>query len=62
MKKVYIDRTVYYNENKLQHNIDGPAVEYFFSDIKEYWIDGKQYSESEFKNFKRSKTIKKILK
>ena len=38
-KKVYIDRIVYYNEYKLQHNEKGPAVEWYDGD-KEWWING----------------------
>ena len=42
------------------HREDGPAV--LYSDgYKEWWIKGKQYTESDFKAMQRSKKIKDIL-
>ena len=31
-----------------RHRIDGPAVDYFTMDHKEWWVDGKQLTESAF--------------
>lgn len=35
-----------YKDNRL-HSLEGPAVEHS-DDRKEYWIEGKQYTEKEF--------------
>ena len=59
-KKVYIDRIVYYNEYKLQHNEKGPAVEWYDGD-KEWWINGKQLSEKGFLFETRKSKIKKVM-
>ena len=39
--------TSWYKDGVL-HRTDGPAVE--FEDISEWWVEGVQYSEEEFKN------------
>jgi hypothetical protein len=59
-KKVYIDRIVCYDENKLQHNEKGPAVEWYDGD-KEWWINGKQLTEKEFLLKTRISKIKKVM-
>lgn len=47
-KETYDDGDVFYNNIKtLWHRLDGPAIEY--SDgTKEWYIDGKQYTELKF--------------
>ena len=47
--------------NGQHHRLDGPAVEYNDERVDEWWIDGIQYGELEFKILRRSKVIKKIL-
>lgn len=60
LKKVYVDRVVYYNDSKQRHNENGPAVEYYDGD-KEWWINGKQISKQEFILRTRQKKLNKIL-
>jgi len=58
--KTFIDRVVCYNEQGLQHNPYGPAVEYYDGQV-EYWVNGEYYSPNKFKLFKRVNNIKKII-
>jgi hypothetical protein len=60
LKKVYVDKVVYYNDNKQHHNENGPAVEYYDGG-KEWWINGKQISKQEFILRTRQKKLNKIL-
>lgn len=39
--------SVWYKDNKL-HRLDGPAVEFWYG-VKEYWINGIEYTEQDFK-------------
>tara|TARA_X000000368_G_scaffold418138_1_gene416718 strand:+ start:9090 stop:9287 length:198 start_codon:yes stop_codon:yes gene_type:complete len=59
-KKVYIDKVVYYNENKQHHNDKGPAVEWY-DGHKEWWINGKQLTEKEFLLKLRKSKIEKVM-
>ena len=58
--KVYSDKIVYYNEEGFHHNLNGPAVKWFDGD-KEWWINGKQYTESEFLLKTRQSKINKVI-
>ena len=50
----------YYNENKLRHREDGPAIEYA-SGTKSWYLNDKRYSEQEFNNLILKKRLKRIL-
>ena len=43
------------------HRESGPAIEYSYGD-KEWYINGKQYTEKEYKYKTRSIKLKKLLK
>lgn len=59
-KKIFKDRIEYYDDLIQYHRTDGPAIEFYDGD--KYWfIEGIEYTEQEFKLFRRSQTIKQIL-
>jgi hypothetical protein len=49
-------RNIFHYKNDAIHRDDGPAVEYVYSQIKEYWLDGEELpvnSDKEFEQYKR---------
>lgn len=46
------DGTLWFYVDGVLHNTKGPAIK--GANITEYWIDGKQYSEAEFTQFKQT--------
>ena len=49
----------WYKENLL-HRKGGPAIEYANGD-KEYYLNGVEYTEQEFKIYLREKKLKRVL-
>lgn len=48
------DGTKFWRKNNLFHKEDGPACEFY--DIKEFWLDGMQFSEYEWKKLVERQT------
>jgi len=47
------DANYYFNDESKLHREDGPALEHI-SGVHEWWLNGRQYSEDEWKEIKKS--------
>jgi hypothetical protein len=54
------DRMEYKVNNQL-HREDGPAIEFFSGIGDQFYINGKRYSDDEFKNYRRTKLIDEMI-
>ena len=45
MKKTFDNRIEYFNDKEERHRTDGPAIEYFNSENKLWYLNGKHHRE-----------------
>ena len=50
-----------YKKNYELHREDGPAVEYFDNIGNQYYLNGKKYTEDEWKNIQKDKIMGLII-
>ena len=60
-QKIRFSDRMEYKENNQLHREDGPAVEFFNGIGNQYFVNGIKYDVDEYKNFRRTKMIDKMI-